>query len=976
MAAHSQWSRERNLPAGRSAAGRLRLLASLENDLAETDVLLAVLQHAVAELGGLGGMVHLRGPGPDARIGLRLIVSSGVPRAFAQAWLEVRGDQAVAPALAVRENAFVWLPGLESDGRHVFGGVTPGQEVPPSLPEATGMAAVPLLGPNGPLGTLTVLTMAPGRPNPGHRAFLEAVGEWTAWRLQSAAAITAETAATWVQPQPTGPSPQQALNAVRMGTYDWDIRTGQLSYSDTTLDLFGITPESFDGRIESWTAVVHPDDLPRVVAESDRIVRTRGAGESEYRVCRPDGTQRWVQSRGQVVVGEDGEPRHVIGTVWDTTETHAAMESVGRALRHMSDGFLAVGGDWRIMFVNVEAERLIGSSQEVAGRPLWDVPAVREVPGLEARCRRAATDGTPASLDIRWPQNDRWYHLRLVPVPNGLTFYFTDFTDKRQRAAELAAAQHAAAERAARIGELTLALAQAVTSQDVVTAVAERVLPPFGATGLLVLTLEIDRMHVVGSVGYPPEFLEKVHGTPLHRLPPVADALRTGTPRFSSSPEEIFTRYPLLTDLVDTVPQEAWALLPLIASGRPVGVCVISFDRPRRLSEEERTLLTALNGLVAQALERARLYDAEHTRARALQRGLLPRELPTLPAVDATARYLAAGQGLDVGGDWYDVIPLSGDRVALVIGDVMGHGLSEAATMGRLRTAVRTLSDLELPPDEILGRLNDIVSDLGDDFYATFLYAVYDPTTRICSFALAGHPPPAVVRPDGTVSFPALTPNPPLGAAEPPFDTVELEIPEGSLLVLYTDGLIESKIRDIDRGMEHLAQTLTSVQRVGGTGDLDRLCDTLSRTLLPAHQQSSDDAALLIARTRWLTPDNVASWSLPDAPQAAGQAREHISEQLATWHLDELVTTTELLASELVSNVIRHAKGPMKLRLLRSRTLICEVSDGSLTTPHIRRASDTDEGGRGLQLVAALSQRWGTRFTADGKCIWTEQALT
>lgn len=233
-----------------------------------------------------------------------------------------------------------------------------------------------------------------------------------------------------------------------------------------------------------------------------------------------------------------------------------------------------------------------------------------------------------------------------------------------------------------------------------------------------------------------------------------------------------------------------------------------------------------------------------------------------------------------------------------------------------------------------------------------------------------------MVRPDGTVSFPALTPNPPLGAADPPFDTVDLEIPEGSLLVLYTDGLIESKVRDIDRGMEHLAQTLTGVQRVGGAGDLDRLCDTLSRTLLPAQQQSSDDAALLIARTRWLTPENVASWSLPEAPQAARQAREYIREQLATWHLDELVTSTELLASELVSNVIRHAKGPMKLRLLRSRTLICEVSDGSLTTPHIRRASDTDEGGRGLQLIAALSQRWGTRFTADGKCIWTEQALT
>jgi serine phosphatase RsbU (regulator of sigma subunit) len=523
-----------------------------------------------------------------------------------------------------------------------------------------------------------------------------------------------------------------------------------------------------------------------------------------------------------------------------------------------------------------------------------------------------------------------------------------------------------------------MALAEAVTSQDVVIAVAERVLPPFDATGLLVLTLESDRLHLVGSVGYPPEIREMVHGTPMRgrRLKPNAHQLRTGTPQFGASSEEFVARFPELADLVDMGLTRAWAFLPLIASGQTIGVCVISFDGPRRLSEDERTLLTALSGLVAQALERARLYDAEHTRARELQRGLLPRELPSLPAVTAAARYLAAGHGPDVGGDWYDIIPLSADRVALVIGDVMGHGLSEAATMGRLRTAVRTLSDLELPPDEILVHLNDIVSDLGDDFYATCLYAVYDPTTRHCSLSLAGHPPPAVVRPDATVDFPDLAPDPPLGAADPPFDTADLELPEGSLLVLYTDGLIESAARDIDQGMDHLARALTDAMRLGETNNLEQLCDVVTDALLPAQQPSSDDAALLIARPRRLNADNVASWPLPEAPQAAGQARGYIREQLAAWRLDELAMTTELLASELVGNVVRHAKGPMTLRLIRSHTLICEVADGSLTTPHIRRSSDTDEGGRGLQLVAALSQRWGTRFTADGKCIWTEQALT
>jgi anti-sigma regulatory factor (Ser/Thr protein kinase) len=327
---------------------------------------------------------------------------------------------------------------------------------------------------------------------------------------------------------------------------------------------------------------------------------------------------------------------------------------------------------------------------------------------------------------------------------------------------------------------------------------------------------------------------------------------------------------------------------------------------------------------------------------------------------------------MDVGGDWYDIIPLSGERVALVIGDVMGHGLSEAATMGRLRTAVHTLAELDLPPDEILAHLNDIVSGLGDDSYATCLYAVYDPTTAICAFARAGHPPPAVVLPDGTVDFPDVAPDPPLGAADPPFENVELALPDNSLLVLYTDGLIESASRDSDAGMAHLARLLAEDRG----SDLDVLCDTLTAGLLPAQQQSADDAALLAVRVHRLPPEAIAAWPLPTLPQAAGEARKLVREQLTQWRLDDLAMTTELLVSELVGNVVRYAKGPVLLRLLRSRTLVCEVSDGSLTTPRIRRAAETDEGGRGLQLVAALSQRWGARYTATGKCIWTEQALT
>jgi serine phosphatase RsbU (regulator of sigma subunit) len=662
----------------------------------------------------------------------------------------------------------------------------------------------------------------------------------------------------------------------------------------------------------------------------------------------------------------------MLGTIWDTTESRCVRENVRSALRYMSDGFLSLDKDWRITFANFRAERLLGSARKLTGRVLWDLLVIRRVPGLESRCREAAAGGAPAGFDAEWPDTGRWYRFRFVPVPDGMAWYFTDITESRKRRAEQAAAERAAAERAARIQELTAALAEAVTSMDVVHAVAERVLPAFGASGLTMQVVEGDRMRVLGAVGYPQRFVDVIGG-PLSDVIPAADAMRNHQPWFISSPKEYAKRYPEFARQHQLIPtgKQSWAFMPLVVSGRVVGLCVVSFDRPRRLTGAERALLIALSGLIAQALERARLFDTEHARAKALQRALLPQVLPSLPAVTAAARYLPAGEGMDVGGDWYDVIPLSADRVALVIGDVMGHGLPEAAIMGRLRTAVQTLSDLELPPDEIMGHLNDLFSGLGDDSFATCLYAIYDPVTHMCAFSRAGHPPPALVWPDGGVCFAQGETDPPLGVAEPPFEVVKLSVPEDGLLVLYTDGLIESAEVDIQTGMGRLAELL----HFHRGEDLDQICENLTRGLLPAGQQRADDAALLVVRVHGTAADAIASWSLPEEPQAAHTARRHVRDQLAAWHLDDLAANTEILASELVANVIRHARGPVRLRLLRSRTLVCEVFDGSVTTPRIRRASWSDEGGRGLQLVAALSDRWGTRPMTTGKCIWTEQSL-
>lgn len=541
----------------------------------------------------------------------------------------------------------------------------------------------------------------------------------------------------------------------------------------------------------------------------------------------------------------------------------------------------------------------------------------------------------------------------------------------------------AAPQRTVRMSALTAALSEALTSEEVVGAVAAHVLPPFGADGLLVWVTESGRQRVVGWAGYTPEFARLLDGIPVADYPVAADVLKQREPWFVESVEEYIRRYPTLASVAAKSEKQAWAFLPMIASGHTIGVCVVSFTRPHAFSDEERALLTTFCGLVGQALERARLYDREHARAQGLQHSLLPRTLPSMPTARAAARYLSAGRSEQVGGDWYDVIALSADRVALVVGDVMGHGIPEAATMGQLRTAVRTLADLDMPPDELLSRLNDLVSELGEDYYATCLYAVFDPITRICTYCLAGHPPPITVHPDGTVDRPALRADPPLGAAEPPFETHQLSLPEESLLVLCTDGLVESPAQSIDLGLDRLRRVLVRCaapvfaarDEADDVRRLDSLCDTVVSALLPHLGRTDDDAALLIAHLRALDVGAVAICDLPAEPRAAGMARVFVRESLGAWGLDELVTTTELLASELVGNVVRHAGGPMRLRLLNSRFLTCEVFDGSLSTPRIRHAAHTDEGGRGLQLVSALSRRWGARYLGNGKCIWTEQEI-
>ncbi len=483
-----------------------------------------------------------------------------------------------------------------------------------------------------------------------------------------------------------------------------------------------------------------------------------------------------------------------------------------------------------------------------------------------------------------------------------------------------------------------------------------------------------------------PPALGSVHRYPFHS--PCAVALRTGRVEDVPGDERGFVHSTLA--------------VPMVAHDVVVGL--VQFSRTKgseSFGERDRALATELAARAAVCIDNARLYRREHERALILQRSLLPPGDPEAAGLDIACRYLPGNTATEVGGDWFDVIELPGHRTALVVGDVMGRGLRAAVAMGELRTAVRTLALLDLEPAEVLSALDEVArglgtpgggersdgfgagggaqwpsraahksreADLSEVYLATCVYAVYDPVTRRCTFANAGHLPPVVAEPGEPALLLDVPPGMPLGVGGEPFEEVEVELKEGALLALYTDGLVESRDHPLDEGLDAFRQALAEPSQ-----PLEDVCDHVLTTLDTRHGE--DDIALLMARIQGLAPDAVGDWRLPRELRSVGRARELAREQLTAWDLDDLVDTTELLVSELVTNALRYGEGEIRLRLLRDRTLVCEVWDAGLVQPRRRRARDTDEGGRGLQLVGLLSAAWGSRRTPRGKTVWFELAL-
>lgn len=563
--------------------------------------------------------------------------------------------------------------------------------------------------------------------------------------------------------------------------------------------------------------------------------------------------------------------------------------------------------------------------------------------------------------------------------------------------------QHWARQRLAVLDEAALTLGRSLDLDRTARELAELVVPRFADFASVDLLEAVMRgeepesgppdaavlMRRVAHISTEPGTPEAVIGLgATDAYPPYAPparALHTGEAVLSGSGEPDFDRWiggqPERAERMRGFTVTSMMAVPLIARGTTLGVAVLMRTREDPFNADDFTLARELAGRAALCVDNARRYTRERITALALQESLLPRGPSRQSAVDVACRYLPADSRAGVGGDWFDIIPLSGARVALVVGDVVGHGIQASATMGRLRTAVQTLADVDLPADELMAHLDDLVLRLSADDEqdakegragptgASCLYAVYDPVSRVLTTASAGHPPPVILLPDGTTRVVDVSIGPLLGVGGLPFESTELELPEGSQIALFSDGLVEGGDRDPERGVARLCEVLS-----GPPASLEDRCDQVLAALLPGRPR--DDVALVLARTRALDTGQVRVWDLAPDPEGVAQARRAAAAQLDDWGLVEAGFVTELVVSELVTNAIRYGAEPIQLRLIYDHTLICEVSDGNSTSPHLRRARIFDEGGRGLLLVAQLTSRWGTRHTAAGKTIWTEQALS
>jgi serine phosphatase RsbU (regulator of sigma subunit) len=648
-----------------------------------------------------------------------------------------------------------------------------------------------------------------------------------------------------------------ALSAAALGSFDWDIVHDRLHWDDQLCRIFGREPGEQPAGSSTFWDMVFPEDKADVAEALQTALDQCGEFVSEHRIVAPDGRVRWVDARGRVFGGPDGQPARMLGVARDSTL---------------------------------------------------------------ARAR-----------DVTRP------------------------------------------EQASRVLAYSQALAEADSVSDVIEVVATMVLPAFDATGLLVSLADSGKLALAGHSGYGRSAIEALDGLPIDANAPIAEVMRTRMPVFLPSLKAYLARYPETREDFARTGKRAWAFAPLTVSGRALGSLTISFDHPRELTAQERLLVVSLGALLGQMLDRARLHDVERELASELQRGLLPRALAQAPGLVSTARYLPASDGMQVGGDWYDVIRLSADRMGLVIGDVQGHDVHAASTMGQLRNALRAYAAEGHDAVTVVSRSNRLMADIDPEAFATCCYVEVDLRRGRAVVTRAGHPPPVLRSAsgrtrvlDGTVGLPLGVDPDEIYVAEP------VHFFPGDTLVLFTDGLVEDSRTTMDTG---LAATAAAV-RSGDVGDLEVFADGLVGQQRTAENRP-DDIALLVVRYDGLDvtqrPKRATTMIDRGDPLAARTAREFITRVLSEWDLIGQRDAIVLLVSEVVTNALCDTEGRVDLTAIRLPGLLrFEVSDDTASERPTRGDGLLHESGDGIPLLSGFSDRWGTAPRGTGKTVWFE----
>ncbi|MFE5977577.1 SpoIIE family protein phosphatase [Streptomyces sp. NPDC056460] len=836
---------------------------------------------AVDEVGGYAGGVYLRSGTPGL---LRMAALVGLPGPLFRPWFRMHTNRPFPIAEVHRSGQAVHLHDVEEAMRRF-------PQLVASLPFPFASLYTPVVAGRERFGVLVALRApTPGVPvdtrdrNRMTRGALR-LGETLAELSRQGTTVEWPGDPVCVQLSTSGAPP------VRFGSFDWDLDSGMVALDSGLLAILGADVPS-PCPIGVLTSLLEPEDGyalwaaarqatgpdGRPVVRRIRLkgpdgglhlleVSTRARKTSPGTASRTGpGTASHTNPGGTPHAGPGGAGAPRLGTGGVTTGLRLTCTLVdlgtgligSDATDRLPRAILAIDRLGRVTYVNERTERLLGRPRKaLAGRPLWEALPWFALPFHEEQLRAAMISGDPVRFLAR-PERSQWLSVSLHPGRDGVTMVLVPENEPVRPPPERPATERPQpgppAEDTLSLPDdqvsalyrpvaLAIALSEAVTARQVSAVVTEELLPAFGGRQLAIYLLSDRRLYLAWETGFPPGFLEPFDGVALDAHVPGVETLTTGRPLFFESMKELGRRYP---DLPLDAHSGARAFLPLIASGRPVGSCILGFDRPRGFSSEERTVLTALAGLIAQALERAQRYDTESAVARGLQDALLPHRLPVREGVDTVGRYLPGTQGMDVGGDWYDVIETGRGRLALVIGDVQGHGVAAAATMGQLRSAVRAFALAGHRPQDVMRGTNRLLIDLDPGQFASCCYVLLDPKSGQLRAVRAGHPPPLLMHPNGMTERIELAGGMVLGIdVRASYPVTRLQLDPGAVLALFTDGLVEKPGQDIDDGIELLRRALAATASMP-------LAEAADRVIRDARQVTSrpDDIALLLAARR------------------------------------------------------------------------------------------------------------------------------